>query len=211
MKASLSLIGNKKTKPPNSKTKAEKPTEPATPPCPPTAVPTPLTPSLISPMCVESNENRREWGEESGGRDDVSLSRPSPPLAIDFSASPRRQLSVLLRSRQNRPNSPCLPNRPPPLGTKQITMTVRCGYKVQGRRGDRQRCERSLLSFIRESQSAKPSGKSSTHLFSALSLSLSLRKNPDQSTAALKVVIAECKVGAKLVDIANKGDALIEE
>lgn len=31
------------------------------------------------------------------------------------------------------------------------------------------------------------------------------------STAALKAVVAECKPGAKLVDIANKGDALMEE
>lgn len=31
------------------------------------------------------------------------------------------------------------------------------------------------------------------------------------ANAALKVVVAECKVGAKLVHIANKGDALIEE
>ena len=67
--------------------------------------------------------------------------------------------------------------------------------------------------FLSSSQTnqAKPSRESSTHLSPFLSLSLRNQISLSIKTAALKAVVAECKVGAKLVDIANKGDALIEE
>ena len=159
------------------------------------------------------DEKKRKWGEASGGLRETFLSlprpqAPPPPSAIDFHRVPVAKTLFSLYLNKNRPElTPFYPIDHPHSPPNKLTMTVRCGDKVQGRRGDCQRCERFYFFFHPISKAV---GRKNQALISFSLPSLSCPSDRS-TTAALKAVIAECKVGAKLVDIANKGDALIEE
>ena len=118
-------------------------------------------------------------------------------------------LPLSLSLSESRPQLTLSPKSTTPLATKQ-THADRPMWSRSTRPPRRLPTVSKCFSLFSPSseQSAKPSGKNKHSPFSFPSFE-PLPIN--QPTAALKAVIAECKVGAKLVDIADKGDALIEE